>query len=95
MTGPTVLLADAARITSEILHLIGGGLGLAPGPYRRSMEEALRNYVWSELHHDVPLVSASLGNDAGIIGAALAGGTNAPSPCPLPEGEGFQTGEAN
>jgi glucokinase len=52
--------------------VIGGGLGLAAGLYRRSMLEALRQYVWSELHRDIPLLSATLGNDAGIIGAALA-----------------------
>jgi glucokinase len=52
--------------------VIGGGLGLAEGLYRDSLEQAMRKHVWSPLHYDVPLLPAKLGNDAGIIGAALA-----------------------
>jgi glucokinase len=52
--------------------VLGGGLGLASGLYRESLDGALRQYVWSNLHRDLPLVPARLGNDAGWIGAALA-----------------------
>jgi glucokinase len=51
--------------------VIGGGLGLAGGLYRESLDEALRTHVWSELHRDIPLLSAKLGADAGLIGAAV------------------------
>ncbi len=51
--------------------VIGGGLGMAEGLYRDSLEPAMRAHVWSELHRDVPLLRAKLGDDAGIIGAAL------------------------
>ena len=52
--------------------IIGGGLGLATGHYRLSLEAAMRTYIWSDLHRDIPLLSAEMGNDAGFIGAALA-----------------------
>jgi glucokinase len=52
--------------------VIGGGLGLATGPYRSSLETAMRTYIWSDLHRNIPLLSAEMGNDAGVIGAALA-----------------------
>jgi glucokinase len=61
-----VNMLDAAAI------LLGGGLGLVEGTYRRCVTEALRQHVWSEYHRDVPVVSARLGVDAGFIGAALA-----------------------
>jgi glucokinase len=67
-------IAHLVNVLDPEAIVIGGGLGLAAGLYRRSMEESMRQYVWSELHHDVPLLSASLGNDAGIIGAALGAG---------------------
>jgi glucokinase len=68
-------IAHLVNVLDPEAVVIGGGLGLAAGLYRRSMEESLREYVWSELHRDVPLLSASLGNDAGIIGAALTAGS--------------------
>jgi glucokinase len=52
--------------------VLGGGLGLAGGLYREALESGMRPFIWSDAHRDLPLVSASLGNDAGWIGAALA-----------------------
>ena len=51
--------------------VIGGGLGMVRGLYRQSLDEALREHVWSDLHRELPLESAELGNDAGFIGAAF------------------------
>ena len=48
-----------------------GRIGVGRRAYRRSLEDALRQYVWSEMHRDVPLLSASLGNDAGTSAGAL------------------------
>jgi glucokinase len=73
-------IAQLVNVLDPEAVIIGGGLGLAAGIYRRSVEEALQEYVWSELHRNIPLLSASLGNDAGIVGAALARGPKAPSP---------------
>jgi glucokinase len=52
--------------------VLGGGLGLAGGLYHQSLQAALREFIWSEQHRDLPLLAASLGPDAGWIGAALA-----------------------
>lgn len=52
--------------------IIGGGLGLAPGPYRVAVDAGMRDHIWSDLHRDVPLLPAEGGVDAGFIGAALA-----------------------
>ena len=41
------------------------------GLYRESLEAAMREHIWSDLHRDLPLLSAELGNDAGFIGAAF------------------------
>lgn len=51
--------------------VIGGGLGLVGGLFRSTIEDSMRRHVWSEVHRDVPLLSARLGKDAGWIGAAL------------------------
>lgn len=51
--------------------VIGGGLGLAEGLYRDSMRESLRRHIWSDLQRNLPVLSAQLGNDAGLVGAAL------------------------
>jgi glucokinase len=51
--------------------VLGGGLGLATGLYRSALEAALHQHVWAEEHRGVPVISARLGTDAGLIGAAL------------------------
>lgn len=51
--------------------VIGGGLGLVEGLFRTTIEESMRRHVWSDLHRDVPILTAKLGRDAGWIGAAL------------------------
>jgi predicted NBD/HSP70 family sugar kinase len=52
--------------------VIGGGLGCAGGLYHGAVKAAFYEHLWSELHAGVQIHVASLGPDAGIIGAALA-----------------------
>jgi glucokinase len=66
-------IANLVNILDPETVVIGGGLGLAAGLYRESIEVALRRYVWSELHRDLKIMSAQLGNDAAIVGAAALG----------------------
>ena len=68
-------IAHLVNVLDPEAVVIGGGLGLAAGLYRYSLDEAMRQYFWSEMHRDIPLTPARLGNDAGIIGAALAART--------------------
>jgi glucokinase len=65
-------VAQLINVLDPEAVVIGGGLGLAEGLYRDSLQQAMHKHVWSPLHYDVPLLPAKLGNDAGIIGAALA-----------------------
>jgi glucokinase len=50
--------------------VIGGGLGLAEGLYHDLLVPATRRHIWWPGHQNLPIVRASCGNDAGIIGAA-------------------------
>jgi glucokinase len=51
--------------------VVGGGLGLAPGKYRERLEQATRDHIWNPGARTLPFLSATLGADAGLIGAAL------------------------
>jgi glucokinase len=64
-------VAQLVNVLDPEAVVIGGGLGLATGLYRTSLEESLRAHIWSDDHRRVPLLSALLGTDAGIVGAAL------------------------
>ncbi len=55
--------------------LIGGGLGLARGRFRERLIEATRGHIWNQGARGLPFVSAALGADAGLIGAALTSAT--------------------
>ncbi|MGQ0637477.1 MAG: ROK family protein [Planctomycetaceae bacterium] len=50
--------------------IVGGGLGLAGGPYWQSLCDAARAAIWAPDTRELPIVTASLGNEAGLIGAA-------------------------
>jgi glucokinase len=52
--------------------IVGGGLGLSGGPYWDSFMASTRRHIWSEAHRDLPILRASTGTDAGLIGAAAA-----------------------
>jgi glucokinase len=51
--------------------VLGGGLGLTEGFFRSALEKSFRSHLWAKLHADIKIESASLGPDAGLIGAAL------------------------
>ena len=57
--------------------VIGGGLGLALGRFRERLIEATREHIWNPGARGLPFVSAALGSDAGLIGAALTAGLHA------------------
>ena len=64
-------IAQLVNVLDPEAVVIGGGLGMVQGLYRRSIEEAMRSYTWSELHRSLPLLAAGLGTEAGWIGEAL------------------------
>jgi glucokinase len=52
--------------------VLGGGLGLADGVYRNELIASARAHIWADFCRDLPILPATLGGDAGLIGAALA-----------------------
>ncbi len=52
------------------LVILGGGLGLSRGLYRDCLIDAARRQIWWGGHRDLPIISASTGTEAGVIGAA-------------------------
>jgi glucokinase len=60
----------AVDLLDPQLMVVGGGLGLAPGPYRDTLEKAMRRSIWSETNRDIPILNAELRTDAALIGAA-------------------------
>jgi glucokinase len=65
-------IAQLVNMLDPEIVVIGGGLGLVGGAYREATARAMRRHIWSPLNRGTPLVSAELGNDAGLVGAALA-----------------------
>jgi glucokinase len=55
--------------------IVGGGLGLAGGLYWESFVAATREHTWAAGSRDLPILMAELGPDAGLVGAAVAGGS--------------------
>jgi glucokinase len=50
--------------------IVGGGLGLAGGLYWDRFVAAAREHIWSDASRGLPILPASLGVDAGVVGAA-------------------------
>jgi glucokinase len=58
--------------------VVGGGLGLAGGPYWDAFLDSLRRHVWAETTRGLPVRPAELGADAGLLGAATTAWLRAP-----------------
>ncbi|MBN9073466.1 MAG: ROK family protein [Rhizobiales bacterium] len=50
--------------------VIGGGLGSAPGRYREVLAASVRAHLWQDDVRTMPVLTAELGTNAGIVGAA-------------------------
>ncbi len=50
--------------------IVGGGLGLAQGLYWESFVQNVRQGIYSDLHRNIPILHATTGENAGLIGAA-------------------------
>lgn len=62
-----------ASVLDPAAIVVGGGLGSAPGPYWDALVAGVRAHIWSDATRALDVRQATLGNDAGIIGAALYG----------------------
>lgn len=52
--------------------IVGGGLGTAPGLYWDRLVQSTRDHIWADGTRELPILQASLGPDAGLIGAAAS-----------------------
>ena len=52
--------------------IVGGGLGLSAGVYWETFTASARRHIWSDIHRGLPILRASTGQAAGIVGAAAA-----------------------
>jgi glucokinase len=50
--------------------VVGGGLGTAGGLYWESLIASTRQHIWSDIHRDLPILTAAYSRDAGFVGAA-------------------------
>jgi len=66
------LIAQAVNMLDPEKIVLGGGLGCSTGGYRTQLETQIRAHIWERSCADIPLLAAGLGEEAGIIGAALA-----------------------
>jgi len=65
-----VTAAFLVNVLDPELLVVGGGLGLAGGLYWDSFLASTRAHVWSDVNRDLPIVTAKMGAEAGLIGAA-------------------------
>jgi glucokinase len=68
--GQTLALLAGALDPEAVI--LGGGLGSAPGRYVDALSRALASGLWDGDARPLPVLRASLGPDAGVVGAALA-----------------------
>lgn len=74
-----VVVARAVDLVDPHAVVMGGGLGLAGGSYRRQFVDSLRGHIWADVSRDVPVVDAALGVDSALIGAAMAAADGSPA----------------
>lgn len=63
-------IGSLVNVLDPELVILGGGLGASAGLYRDTLIAAARRHIWWEGHRDLPIVPATTGPGAGLIGAA-------------------------
>jgi len=67
-----VSTAFLVNVLDPEMIVVGGGLGLAGGLYWDAFQQSCREHVFADDARDLPIVTAKLGADAGLVGAAAA-----------------------
>ena len=68
-----VVVGFLVNLLDPELIIVGGGLGsCGNGRYWQSFVDSTRAHIWADASRDVPIVTAALGPDAGMVGAAAA-----------------------
>jgi glucokinase len=65
-----VSAAFLVNVLDPEMIVVGGGLGTAGGLYWDAFERSCREHIFAENSRGLPIVTATLGVDAGLVGAA-------------------------
>lgn len=65
-----VSVAFLVNVLDPEMVVVGGGLGMAGGLYWEAFQRSCREHIFSDDTRGLPIVSAKLGTDAGLVGAA-------------------------
>ena len=63
-------MAFLVNVLDPEMIVVGGGLGTAPGLYWDKFVTSCREHIFAEDSRGLPIVTARLGVDAGLVGAA-------------------------
>ena len=65
------MLGTLVNVLDPHAIIVGGGLGSAPGAYFELIDATTRATIWSDTQRNLPILRASFGADAGLVGAGL------------------------
>jgi glucokinase len=65
-----VSAAFLVNVLDPEIMVVGGGLGMAGGLYWDAFERSCREHIFADNSRNLPIVTAKLGTDAGLVGAA-------------------------
>jgi len=65
-----VSVAFLVNVLDPEMVVVGGGLGMAGGLYWEAFQRSCREHIFADDSRGLPIVSAKLGTDAGLVGAA-------------------------
>ena len=65
-----VSTAFLVNVLDPEMIVVGGGLGAAGGLYWNAFERSCREHIFADNSRGLPIVTATLGVDAGLVGAA-------------------------
>lgn len=65
-----VSAAFLVNVLDPELIVVGGGLGMAGGFYWNAFLQSCREHIFADNSRNLPIVMATLGTDAGLVGAA-------------------------
>ena len=65
-----VSVAFLVNVLDPEMIVVGGGLGMAGGAYWDAFQRSCREHIFADNSRGLPIVSAKLGTDAGLVGAA-------------------------
>ena len=63
-------MAFLVNVLDPEMIVVGGGLGMAGCLYWNAFERSCREHIFANNSRGLPIVSAKLGTDAGLVGAA-------------------------